>query len=165
MDQLAPLLSQISLSAESFFSGELCQLVAFDKSAGHIHILRSGQVSMTVRNGRPQLIDKPSVLFFPRSCLHELVPIENGTSELLCAYVDLGAKVGSPLALSLPEVIILPIDDMNPLGSTLDLLFKEAFGDIIGRQAALDRLIEYFLIQVLRHVIEIGELQNGIFAA
>ncbi len=151
MDQLAPLLSQISLSAESFFSGELCQLVTFDKGAGHIHILRSGQVSMTVRNGRPQLIDKPSVLFFPRSCLHELVPIENGTSELLCAYVDLGAKVGSPLALSLPEVIILPIDDMNPLGSTLDLLFKEAFGDI--------------LIQVLRHVIEIGELQNGIFAA
>lgn len=165
MDQLAPLLSQISLSAEAFFSGELCQLVTFDKVAGHIHILRSGQVTMTVRDGPPIIIDKPSVLFFPRSCLHKLVPIENQTSELLCAYVDLGAKVGSPLALSLPEVIVLPIDDVSPLGSTLDLLFKEAFAETVGRQAALDRLVEYFLIQVLRHVIEIGELQSGIFAA
>ncbi len=165
MDQLAPLLSQISLSAESFFSGELCQLVTFDKVAGHIHILRSGQVSITVGNRTPQIIDKPSVIFFPRSCLHELLPLEGSVNELLCAYVDLGAKVGSPLALSLPEVIVLPIDDTSPLGPTLDLLFKEAFAETIGRQAALDRLIEYFLIQVLRHVIEIGELQSGIFAA
>ena len=75
MDQLAPLLRQISLSAQSFFSGELCQLVDFDEPdrPGHIHILKSGQVTMTVRNDPPQVIERPSVLFFPRPCPHTLL--------------------------------------------------------------------------------------------
>ena len=166
MDQLAPLLRQISLSAQSFFSGELCQLVDFDEPdrPGHIHILKSGQVTMTVRNDPPQVIKRPSVLFFPRPCPHTLVPVDEGC-ELLCAYIDLGIKVRSPLAMALPEGLVLPFDDMSPVKPTLELLFKEAFDDAFGRQAALDRLIEYFLIQMLRHVVVSGQLQGGIFAA
>lgn len=168
MDQLAPLLRQITLSAQSFFSGELCQLANFDDAerSGHVHILKSGKVTMTIRNGPPQVIDKPSVLFFPRPCPHTLVPVDEGAGcELLCAYIDLGIKVRSPLAMALPEVLVLPFDDMSPVGPTLELLFREAFDDAFGRQAALDRLIEYFLIQMLRHVVVSGQLQGGIFAA
>lgn len=165
MDQLAPLLRQITLSAQSFFSGELCQLVSFDKEVGHVHILKSGKIAMTVRNGPPQVIDQPSVLFFPRTCPHGFIPIEGEDSELLCAYIDLGAQVGSPLARSLPEVMILPMDDVGSIKPTLEMLFREAFTDGFGRQAAIDRLIEYFLIQILRHVVAIGQLQGGIFAA
>ena len=166
MDQLAPLLRQISLSAQSFFSGELCQLVDFDEPdrPGHIHILKSGQVTMTVRNDPPQVIERPSVLFFPRPCPHTLVPVDEGC-ELLCAYIDLGIKVRSPLAMALPEVLVLPFDEMSPVKPTLELLFKEAFDDAFGRQAALDRLIEYFLIQMLRHVVVSGQLRGGIFSA
>ena len=164
MDQLAPLLRQITFSAQSFHSGELCQLVAFDENAGYIHIVRSGKVTMTVRNGPPQSITQPSVIFFPRTCPHALVP-EGENAELLCAYVDLGAKVGSPLALSLPEAIVLPMDDMSLVKPTLELLFREALQESFGRQAALDRLIEYFLIQMLRHVLAMGQLNGGIFAA
>ena len=166
MDQLAPLLRQISLSAQSFFSGELCQLVDFDEPdrPGHIHILKSGQVTMTVRNDPPHVIERHSVLFFPRPCPHTLVPVDEGC-ELLCAYIDLGIKVRSPLALALPEVLVLPFDDMSPVKPTLELLFKEAFDDAFGRQAALDRLIEYFLIQMLRHVVVSGQLRGGIFSA
>lgn len=162
MDQLAPLLRQINLSAQSFHNGELCQLVSFDENAGYIHILRSGKVTMTVRNGPPQYIEKPSVLFFPRTCPHTL---DGESAQLLCAFVDLGAKVGSPLALALPEAIILPMDEMSLIKPTLDLLFREAFEETFGQQAALDRLIEYFLIQMLRHVISIGQLHGGIFSA
>ena len=164
MDQLAPLLRQINLTAQSFHSGELCQLVAFDENAGYIHILRSGKVTMSVRNGPSHYIEKPSVIFFPRTCPHSLVP-DGDNAELLCAYVDLGAKVGSPLALSLPEAIILPMDEMSLIKPTLELLFSEAAHENFGRQAALDRLIEYFLIQMLRHVIAMGQLNGGIFAA
>ena len=166
MDQLAPLLRQISLSAQSFFSGELCQLVDFDEPdrPGHIHILKSGQVTMTVRNDPTQVIERPSVLFFPRPCPHTLVPVDEGC-ELLCAYIDLGIKVRSPLAMALPEVLVLPFDEMSPVKPTLELLFKEAFDDAFGRQAALDRLIEYFLIQMLRHVVVSGQLRGGIFSA
>lgn len=165
MDQLAPLLRQITLSAQSFFSGELCQLVSFDKEVGHVHILRSGKIAMTVRNGEPQIIDKPSVLFFPRFCQHGFIPIEGQNSELLCAYIDLGAQVDSPLALSLPEMMILPMDELSPVTHTVEMLFQEAFEDAFGRQAAIDSLIEYFLIQILRHVVAAGQLQGGIFGA
>lgn len=120
---------------------------------------------MTVRNGEPQVIDRPSVLFFPRFCPHAFTPIEGQDSELLCAYIDLGAQVGSPLALSLPEVMVLPMDGVSTIKPTIEMLFKEAFEDTFGRQAAIDSLIEYFLIQILRHVVETGQLQGGIFGA
>lgn len=165
MDNLTPLLKQITLTAQSFFSGELCQIVSFDKEVGHVHILKSGKISMTVGNGLPQIIDKPSVLFFPRTCPHAFIPIDGEDSELLCAYIDLGAQVGSPLALALPEVIVLPMNDLSAIKPTVEILFKEAFDEAFGRQAALDRLIEYFLIQMLRHVIATGGMQGGIFSA
>ena len=165
MDQLAPLLRQITLSAHSFFSVELCQLVSFYQTAGHVHILKSGKISMTVRNGPPAVIDQPSVIFFPRACEHRFIPLEGEDNQLLCAYIDLGAQIGSPLALSLPEVMVLPMEVMSPIKPTLEMLFNEAFTEAFGRQAAIDRLIEYFLIQILRHVIATGHLQSGIFAA
>jgi AraC-like DNA-binding protein len=167
MDHLAPLLSQTSLSARVFFTGELCQLATFDDSelAGHVHLLKSGRVSMTVRGGAPMLIEQPSVLFFPRPCPHTLIPADEQGCELLCASVDIGVKVRNPLAMTMPEVLILPMQQMSAIAATLDLMFREAFESAFGRQAALDRLVEYFLIQMLRHVVETGQLQGGIFAA
>lgn len=167
MDQLTPLLSQTSLSARVFFSGDLCQLATFDDSelAGHVHLMKSGRAAMTVRGSAPVVIEQPSVLFFPRPCPHTLVPVDEQGCELLCASVDIGVKVRSPLALALPEVLILPMGEMSAIAATLDLLFREAFDQDFGRQAALDRLVEYFLIQTLRHVVATGQLQGGIFAA
>jgi AraC-like DNA-binding protein len=167
MDPLAPLLNQISLSARVFFSGDLCRIVNFDASdiAGHVHLMKAGKVSLTVRDRQVAVIEEPSVLFFPRPCPHALIPVDEQGCELLCASVDLGVKVRSPLAMALPEVLILPMDGMHPVAPTLDLLFREAFDEALGRQAALDRLAEYFLIQILRHVMLTGQLQGGIFAA
>lgn len=120
---------------------------------------------MTVRNGKPLVIEQPSVLFFPRPCPHTLVPADESGCELLCAMVDIGVRVRSPLAMALPEVLILPMQEMSAIASTLELMFQEAFDQSLGREAALDRLVEYFLIQTLRHVVSMGHLQGGIFAA
>lgn len=167
LDQLTPLLSQTSLSARVFFTGELCQVATFDDSelVGHVHVMRSGRAMLTVRGEQPRLIERPSVLFFPRPCPHTLVPVDQTGCELLCASVDIGVKVGNPLAMALPEVLILPMQEMSAIAATLDLMFREAFDQLLGRQAALDRLVEYFLIQMLRHVVAMGQLQGGIFAA
>jgi AraC-like DNA-binding protein len=145
----------------------MCQVVNFDASelAGHVHLMKSGKVSMAVRGKQVAVIEEPSVLFFPRPCPHSLIPVDEKGCELLCASVDLGVRVRSPLAMALPEVLILPMNDMSPIVPTLELLFREAFDDAFGRQAALDRLAEYFLIQMLRHVTATGQLQGGIFAA
>lgn len=166
MDQLTPLLSQISLTARVFFSGELCQLADFDESdqAGHLHLVKSGRVSVRIRGREVTIVDRPCVLFFPRPCNHALFPVDPDGIDLVCASVDLGVKIRSPIVKALPEFLVLPTDDVKPIAPTLDLLFNEAFGNQYGRQPALDRLVEYFLIQVLRHVIDSGALKGGMFA-
>lgn len=167
MDQLSPLLSQASLTARVFFTGGLRQRATFDDSelAGYVHLLKFGHVKMTVRGGAPMLIEQPSVLFFPRPCPHTLVPVDEAGCELLSASVDIGVKVRNPVAMTLPEVLVLPMKEMNAIAAPLDLLFREVLDDGFGRQAALDRLVEYFLIKTLRHVVATGQLQGGIFAA
>lgn len=169
MDQLAPLLNQIALTARIFFSGALCQLADFDESdrVGHLHLVKAGRVSVRLRGTEVAIVDRPSALFFPRPCCHALVPVDSDGIDLVCASVDLGVRIRSPIAVALPEFLVIPLNDLAAaaVASTLDLLFEEAFGDRSGRQAALDRLAEYFLIQVLRHVIESGALKGGLFAA
>ena len=167
MDPLTPLLIQTPLSAKVFHTGELCQLATFEESQpeGHIHVMHAGQVTLTIRGAAPVTIDEPSVIFFPRPCPHTLLPVDASGCELVCALVDLGAKLRNPLAMSLPEVLILPMQKMSAIESTLELMFQEAFADAFGREAALDRLVEYFLILTLRHVVAQGFLKTDIFAA
>ena len=167
MDPLLPLLNQISLSAKVFFTGDLCEIANFDGSGhvGHIHLLRSGKLDLMFRGQHLAHIAQPSVVFFPRPSIHVLKPVEGELCELVCASIDLGAKVRSPLATALPEFVIVPLSEIQSIAPTLQLLFSEAFEQALGRQAALDRLAEYFLIQVLRQVIQGGHLQQSIFAA
>jgi len=167
LDPLLPLLNQISLTAQVFFTGDLCEIANFDGSGpvGHIHLLRAGKLDLMFRDKRIAHIDQPSVVFFPRPSIHRLTPVAGELCELVCASIDLGARVRSPLATALPEFVIVPLSDMQQIAPTLQLLFHEAFAQALGRQAALDRLAEYFLIQMLRHVIASGQLQQSIFAA
>lgn len=167
MDPLLPLLNQISLSAQVFFTGDLCQVVNFDGTGavGHIHLLRAGKLDLMFRDKPLARIGQPSVVFFPKPSSHALNPVEGEPCELVCAMINLGANVRSPLATALPEYVIVPLSDMQQIAPTLQLLFHEAFAQDLGRQPALDRLAEYFLIQILRHVIQHGQLQQSIFAA
>ena len=168
MDKLDPFLNNISFSAQSFFIGKLCELGYFDdeRKTGHLHILRAGTLKITVGNETAKVLNEPCVLFFPRFCSHSLVPLDKTSGcELLCAYIDLGGRVNSPLSTALPDLMILPINEMKTLTPTFELLFSEAMGGALGRTSALDRLLEYLLIQMLRHLNDLGLLNRGIFAA
>lgn len=167
MDILSPLLGQIALTARVFYSGELCELTTFDASdhVGHLHLIKEGRVTIRAHGLEDVRIEQPSVVFLPRPLSHSLVPDELPVTNLLCASIDLGAGVGSPIAMALPDIVAMPISGNAAIEPTLRLLFAEAFGTRSGRQAALDRLAEYFLIQVLRYVTECGMLTTGVFAA
>lgn len=167
MDILSPLLGQIALTARVFYSGELCELASFDASdhVGHLHLIKAGSITIQAPGLESVYIDKPSVVFLPRPRSHSLVPDESSVANLLCASIDLGSGVGSPIAKALPDIVAIPIEGNSEIEPTLHLLFAEAFEGRSGRQAALDRLAEYFLIQVLRHVTGSGMLKTGVFAA
>lgn len=167
MDQFAPLLSRVSLAARVFFAGSVCELTGFDGAdgVGHLHVLKAGGCSVRLKGREVAQVDRPSILFFPRPCEHALIPADPDGISLVCASFDLGAATHSPISSALPDYLILPLDKAVSLAATLDLFFAEAFSEHCGRQAALDRLAEYFLIQILRHIRESGVLHVGLFAA
>ncbi len=172
MDKLSPLFARFAPTARFFYSGNVCSAKDYFESdgVGHLHLLRSGQMSVSSRaTGSPTAdlltIDQPSVLFYPRPRNHRLLPNEGEGANLLCATVDLDSEKRNPLVMALPDVVVVPVHEIVAIAPTLDLLFAEAFAARYGRQAALDRLLEYFLILLLRHVIDSKMLNAGILAA
>jgi AraC-like DNA-binding protein len=49
--------------------------------------------------------------------------------------------------------------------SALALLFDEAFAQRSGREAAIDSLVEYFVVLLLRHAIDAKLIEGGVLAA
>jgi len=169
MDKFSPLFSRFSLNARVFYSGTLCGSTRFDTSAGigHLHLLRQGSLSIYQRiNKTNKIVDvnEPSVIFYPRPQQHCFNAKNQQGAELVCAEIDFGVGMGNPLVSTLPEVMIIPIDQIAELKSLLELLFDEAFTDRCGRQAAVNRLMEYFLLLLLRHAIDTKLIEVGIFA-
>lgn len=167
MDRLSPVFSHFAPSARVFHSGPKCKVTVFDESegVGHIHLLRSGRLSVANRTAGEEVISEPSVLFYPRPCHHRFTPLDEQGAQLLCASVDLGGRAANPLLSTLPDFMVIPLREVENLKGALDLMFSEAFTDHCGRQIALDRLMEYFLILLLRHVMESGQLPSGPLSA
>lgn len=167
MDRLSPLFAHSVPSARVFYSGNLCQVSTFEaeSNVGHVHLMRKGAMAVIDQHGRASHLQEPSLLFFPRSAAHRLVPDHAQGVDLVCASVDLGDEARSALVSAMPEMLVIALDQIPALAPTLDLLFKEAFDEQCGRQAALDLLMEYLLILLLRHLLDSAAVTTGILAA
>ncbi len=166
MDRLSSLFSRFTPTARVFHSGQLCQTVNFypEGDVGYLHLLRAGPLTVVADASAVMELTEPSVLFYPRPCGHQLCAPDNG-ADLLCATVELGSGSQNPLTHALPTVVVLPLRELPTLGPALELLFAEGLASQCGRQAALDRLMEYVLIQLLRHLLDNSEQTNGLLAA
>jgi len=121
-------------------------------------------VEIVEKNKKNIEVKQPSVIFYPRPRQHRFQIKEKHSANLVCAEIDFGAGVGNPLVCALPEVLIIPLSSIEGLTVLLDLLFDEAFADRSGRQAAVDRLTEYFLVLLLRYAIDTKLIEIGVFA-
>jgi AraC-like DNA-binding protein len=164
MDKLSPFFSRFALSARIFYSGRLCGLSDDHETerAGHLHVLRRGRLRIVQTKKRPRLIDQPSVLFYPRPMKHRFQVDEKDGAELVCARVEFGAGMLNPLVLAMPELRVVPLASVRELNPAAELLFAEAFGEQPGRQVAVDRLSEYFLVLLLRAAIDYQLVQSGV---
>ncbi len=108
------------------------------------------------------VIDRPSVLFYPRRCRHRLQADEANGAEIVCASIAFGAGMLNPLVHALPEVLIVPLKSTGELAPTVELLFAEAFARRPGRQTAVDRLTEYLLVLLLRAAMEARLVEGGV---
>ncbi len=109
-------------------------------------------------------VTTPTLLFYARPSAHELRMAEGASVDVLCASVDFGAAMGNPLLRGLPDLMIVPLDAAPALAPALGLLFAEAFEQRCGRQAALDRLTEYLVIQLLRHAMSARLMDAGVLS-
>lgn len=164
MDPLSPFFAHFALSARVFYSGLLCGASGnhVTETAGHLHVLRRGILKVERPGSQPISVTEPSVLFYPRPCRHRFQVDEESGAELVCATIEFGAGMLNPIVHALPEVLIVPLESVKELASTVDLLFAEAFGEKSGRQTAVDRLAEYFLVLLLRAAMNSRLIQGGV---
>lgn len=165
-DRLSALLQRFELRARVLHGGALCGVAHFDASPGrgHLHLLRQGRLGVTGAGGRRTVIDEPSVLFFPRPTAHWLDGDEQPCAELVCATVEFGLGEENPLLQALPPLLVVPLARLPALGLVQQLLFAEASGQRCGHDAAVNRLVEVLMIQLLRHTIEQRIVPDGLMA-
>ncbi len=163
VDTLSPFFSRFVLSASVFYSGRLCGVSSdhASETAGHLHVLRRGVLKIERPKRKPLTIARPSVLFYPRPCPHRFRADGSG-AEVVCAAIEFGSGMINPLTRALPELVIVPLDSVPELEPIVDLLFSEAFAEHPGRQAAVDRLAEYFLVLLLRSAMKARLIEGGI---
>lgn len=163
MDPFAALFAHAAPTARTFYAGNLCETAQFAE-CGHLHLLKGGALTVS-QSGEPDIVVvEPTLLFFPRGRAHRFTGAAEGGADLVCATVDLGGDAGNPIGEGLPELILLPLAAHPALAPVCDLLVAEGFAEGNGRQAALDRLFDYLLILIVRHVVKSGIVADGVLA-
>lgn len=167
MDHFNALFGHFTPTARAFFSGNLCTVFAFDnpEGLGYLHILKGGRLRVSGAGHAMLEVVEPSLLLLPRHSPHSFDPDPARGADLVCATIQIGGGQGNPIALGLPELIVIPFSQTAMIAPTLDLLLGEAFAERDGRQVALDRLFEYLIVQVIRHIIDEGIVTSGVLAA
>ncbi|MCB1759512.1 MAG: AraC family transcriptional regulator [Gammaproteobacteria bacterium] len=165
-DRLVWLLQHFNLRADVFQAGPLCHSASYhaQDGLGYIHFLRSGKLRLSTPGKKPVKLDQPSMLFYLAPATHHFRPIDKEV-DLVCATFQFGSGIRNPLSTALDEAVILPLQQMPSLHTTLDLLFREATEQHCGRQVVLDRLIEVVIIEVLRDLMDQNRLNSGLLAA
>ncbi|KAA0972971.1 AraC family transcriptional regulator [Pseudomonas sp. ANT_H12B] len=166
MDRLSTLLSQFGVRASLFYNGKLCGLASYDGAdqRGHIHLLQAGTVTLQRPDRKDLLLVRPSLIFLPRPNRHQLYAGESDGAQLLCASMKFEGGADNPLSASLPDCLVLSLDELPLLADTLRWMFVEAAGGHCGREAALDRLFELLIILLFRHLLDHQQLRTGMMA-
>ncbi|NML29059.1 AraC family transcriptional regulator [Zoogloea dura] len=165
-DRLAALLDHFAITARVFHSGALCGIndLPGDGDTGQLHLIRQGAVDVLHGGVLAARISEPSLLLYPLPMAHRFVTDAAHGADFACARLRFEGGPANPLAAALPPFLHLPLSALQGAGPVLELLFAEASARHCGREAMLDRLFEVVLIQVLRQLMEAGQIQVGMLA-
>lgn len=164
-DRLAVLLERFPVSAQVFHAGALCGINTLDAvdGMGQLHLVRRGPLEVSHAGSTVQ-ITEPSLLLYPRPMAHRFSSDPQRGADMACANLRFEGGAANPLVGALPSFVCLPLQALHGVAPVLELLFEEAFEQRCGRQAMVDRLFEVVMIQVLRQLMERGELGSGMLA-
>ena len=164
-DRLAALMTHLPMKARVFNAGALCGIntLQSDGQHGQLHLVRDGAVQ--VQYGRSLLdVEQPSLLLFPRPLTHRFITDPDRGADMVCANLSFEGGASNPIASALPDLVCLPLTDILGAEPVLSLLFEEAFEQRCGRIALVERLLEVVMIQVMRQLMERGDVQGGLLS-
>lgn len=164
-DRLAALMTHFPMKARVFNAGALCGIntLQSDGEHGQLHLVRDGAVQ--VQYGRSLLdVEQPSLLLFPRPLTHRFITDPDRGADMVCANLSFEGGASNPIASALPDLVCLPLTDILGAEPVLSLLFEEAFEQRCGRIALVERLLEVVMIQVMRQLMERGDVQGGLLS-
>jgi AraC-like DNA-binding protein len=166
VDRLAALFAHFAVSAKAIQTGAWRgKYIIEDKEPyGQLHLLRKGNVE--VRHGRDVTLrlTQPSLLFYPRPMPHRFIVDRDNEAAFVCARVSFEGGAANPILAALPPFVCMPLRQLHGSEGLLELLFFEASTQHCGYQAMLDRLFEIVVIQVLRQLMEQGQIKTGMLA-
>jgi len=164
-DRLAILLERFPVTAQVFHAGALCGINTLEGGGGlgQLHLVRRGPVE--VFHGNASLhVTQPSLLLYPRPMTHRFVSDPVRGADMVCANLSFEGGTSNPISTALPDVVCLPLDGIVGAAEVLALLFEEAFEQRCGRSALINRLFEVVMIQILRQLMESGQVQGGMLS-
>lgn len=160
VDRLSALLERFRLRAHWFHAGPLCGMTPFPAKPGRgfLHVLRHGDLAVThaPKKGLPKRlsVNEPSLLFYPRPVTHCFHNAPEADSDFSCAALDFDGGERNPILRALPDLVVLPIAQVEGLAESLELLFAETAAPRCGQRVLADRLFEIVVIQLLRWMID-----------
>ena len=165
-DRLAALFTHFAVTAHTFHTGALCGInsLGTDEALGQLHVVREGVVQVFHGKSKPVRVDVPSLLLYPRPMPRRFVTDAAVGADMVCADLRFEGGSASPLQAALPEFVFIPLERLAESAPVLALLFAEASSDKCGRQRVLDSLFEVLLVQVLRELMQQGQVASGMLA-
>lgn len=165
VDRLSPLLAHFSPKAALYFQGQCLQKPTYcpRDQQSYLHLIEQGQGVLTV--GQQQVaLSEPCLIYIPRGDAHQFSHDPTAPLQLYCATIDAGHHAGNPLLTALPQVTVIPLSACSALRELICMIWRENHAQYCGREAALNRLTEYLLILMLRHILQVSPPQSGLLA-
>ncbi|KXJ62214.1 MAG: hypothetical protein AXW14_00060 [Alteromonas sp. Nap_26] len=164
MKDLSELLNQHTFTSTITHIGSLSGVKHFSGS-GYLHLIEKGQVKVHRKGSRELLMDKPSLIFFPKSMVHQLEPIGNTANHIVSASIQFSASAPSLVLNALPEEFYIELGHDSSVSWTAKWLLEELRQQRFGKSTMINRLGEMFMLQVLRYASEHGQLHEGTLQA
>lgn len=165
-DNLSLLLKNYPVQCDVFFQGTFCghgeeEVVA---GKGILHIIKRADIELTIEDVVLPPITQPSILFLANSIRHSIKTLNTQGTELICTYITIGDGLSNPLLNGFPKYLIIPISKLTGFEYFFDLLYLEAFQPQGGQREALKSLMEYFMIRLIRYIVQEQLIPVSIFA-
>ncbi|MDB5872025.1 MAG: AraC family transcriptional regulator [Ramlibacter sp.] len=155
-------------SAQVIFVGTRCgrENLLRNYASGTLHFVKSSRALVHLEGAEPVAIEQPSLVFFPRTSRHNVTGVNDDGVDLVCAIANFSEAFQQNVATSLPDMMVLPLQELAPIRHAVEAFFAEAACTAPGSRQLADQLCGIVLAYVVRHILlDERHRQAGLVAA